>query len=176
MQALPEISILFPGLRIPRRALVGARERHSRDGEYETARTWNGAAVSLAPSWGEKVNISISNDGERVWTPSTDNLVVGQQLTLWSSVWRTVTIPPGQYAATLARDPVPGTVHATDAMDPRIEVESAVNGRIATIPFRGGWTTVSYRPAYDCMVLGITEMGAETTAPGQSWTLELTER
>ena len=171
---MAEISLIFPDLRIPRRSIIGAKVDETPVRKVSLRETWGGRTIPLMHPGGSKVEIEISNDGDRVWTPSLDNIQPGQQITLHSSVWQSITIAPGAVEGFFRRDPVPGTVHARDADDENQMVDVAIAGRRATILGRAGYTTVVYRPIRHCIV-GDVETSGSATGRSQGWKMILRE-
>ena len=165
---------LFADLPTSRRVPYGVTETQTLVGDIETRRTWNGRTRVLAPSWGAKYALQIAAEGDSVRLPPMNDLQPGKPLTVHSSVWWCARLPAGSTTAILLRDPVPGSVHARDADDDRIELLEGVAGRIVTIMNRGRESMIWYRPVLHCLVSRFETSGS-ATGKSQGWTLEVEE-
>lgn len=164
---------LIPALALPDPVLIGANCEISPHGDFEDATTLHGDAILLRPPY-SKYSVRLSNSGDGVWLPPMDDLQPGAHVDVWATdIWAT-SFSPGQTSKTLRRDPVPGSVHAYDAVTKAV-VDVDVAGRQATIFGRAGFTYVSYRPILECMVVRATHSG-DVTGRAVTWSIDLVER
>ena len=164
---------LIPGIALPDPVLIGANCEISPHGDFEDATTLHGDAILLRPPY-SKYSVRLSNSGDGVWAPPMDDLQPGANVDVWATdIWAT-SFSPGQVYKVLRRDPVPGSLHAYDAVT-KEAIE--VNGydRYAAITGRAGFTYVSYRPILQCMVVRATHSG-DVTGKAVTWSIDLVER
>lgn len=82
------IRLIFDGVtETSERVLFGVTETHSVVDAAVVRRTVNGRSVRLRSRRPEKVAISLSCSGDRVWTPHVDALDFGTPVELHSSIW-----------------------------------------------------------------------------------------
>lgn len=171
---MPGISILFPSHAAPRRSIIGLEEEIELVGDAEIARTWNGRAVFLKPSWGYLYAVTLSNSGESVWTPGFDKLKRGSTFILYSQTWDSTVLMPGETTVSIDRMPVPGCVHARDANDESIAVPVSPFANQFTIEPRESPTTIAFRRQFQVMVAELT-MGGTATGKSQSFSMRCEE-
>lgn len=134
------------------RVLRGVTETHSVVDSAVVRRTVNGRSVRLRSRRTEKVAISLSCSGDRVWTPVVDSLDFGTPVELHSSIWLGASLFGG------LRWPVASTSDGR----PLVRVSSDGNGE----------SVREYRPVIQCVVVGWTVSGGAGDRDA-GWTLSL---
>lgn len=136
------------------RVLFGITESHSVVDAAVVRRTVNGRSTRLRSRRPEKVAVSLSSSGDRVWSPVVDGLDFGVPVELHSSIWLTASL------SGVLRWPVASTEDGRPLQ--RVSVD-AFGGQV-----------VEYRPVIMCVVTGWTVSGGAGDRDA-GWTLNLEE-
>lgn len=173
--------ILFPGLELPPRSMIGMSESLEVDGEYTDDRSLQGNLILLRPAYapGNEMlyRATLSNSGDNVVRPSMDDLMPGTAVTFYSGEWWNVTIPAGQLSRNLRRPPVPGSLMGGNPglIKPDAIPLTLVGLTASLAGLLDHSVTVYYRPAFEMTVVSHAAGTNSRTAKSRGYGLVLAE-